>query len=64
MERYRKRREDKRVRSKVVSFKITTAEFNILLNLCERYKLTKAELLSELLLELNEKVNNERSNKQ
>ena len=63
MERYRKRREDKHVRNKVVSFKITTTEFNILLNLCERYKLTKAELLSELILELNEKVNNERGNK-
>ena len=50
MERYRKRRQDKCVRSK--------AEFNILLNLCDRYKLTKAELLSELILELNEKVNN------
>ena len=58
MERYRKRRQDKCVRSKVISFKITNAEFNILLNLCDRYKLTKAELLSELILELNEKVNN------
>ena len=44
MERYRKRRVDKHVRSKVVSFKVTSAEFNILLNLCEKYKLTKAEL--------------------
>ena len=60
MERYRKRREDKRVRSKVVSFKTTITEFNILLNLCEKYKLTKAELLSELILELNEKVNNDK----
>ena len=58
MERYRNRREDKCVRSKVVSFKTTIAEFNILLNLCEKYKLTKAELLSELILELNEKVEN------
>ena len=55
MERYRKRRIDKCVRSKVVGFKVTEEEYNMILNLCKKYNLTKAELMIRLILELNNK---------
>ena len=54
----RKRRIDKEARSQTVSFKVTPAEQQVLFTLCERYNLTKAELILRLILELNDKVKN------
>ena len=59
----RKRRIDKEARSQTVSFKVTPAEQQVLFALCERYNLTKAELLLRLILELNDKVKNLGGNK-
>ena len=59
----RKRRIDKEVRTKTVSFKVTPAEQQVLFALCERYNLTKAELILRLILELNDKVKNLGGNK-
>lgn len=58
MYKQRKRRRDKEARSKTVSFKVTPAEQQLLFALCERYELTKAELMIRLILELDAKVNN------
>ena len=63
MYKHRKHRRNQEARSKTVSFKVTPAEQQILFALCERYNLTKAELLLRLILELDEKVKNLGGNK-